>query len=186
MTRREDSSFTNCFRLRSSWILTTAEMFLLIIASACAAQTLNSTAMVASAQELPNAKLYRPDFHFSPDRNWINDPTGLVFDGSEFHLFNQYNPLGDQWGHMSWSQFGQQRPDLVARTPNRAQGRRWSVDFHWIDGRRFSKHERLRPEWYRTACCRLHGQLKRATDSKPRLQHRSRPDMDEVFGQSHP
>lgn len=78
-------------------------MLLLIITSVCAAQTLNSSASVASAQEQPNAKLYRPAFHFSPEKNWINDPTGLVFDGSEFHLFNQYNPFGDQWGHMSWS-----------------------------------------------------------------------------------
>lgn len=45
---------------------------------------------------------YRPRFHFSPAKNWINDPAGLVYDGSEFHLFHQYNPLGDQWGHMSW------------------------------------------------------------------------------------
>lgn len=55
------------------------------------------------AQEQSNATLYRPAYHFSPEKNWINDPAGLVFDGSEYHLFNQYNPFGDQWGHMSWS-----------------------------------------------------------------------------------
>lgn len=57
----------------------------------------------AEAQEQPNATIYRPAFHFSPERNWINDPTGLIFDGSEYHMFNQYNPYGDLWGHMSWS-----------------------------------------------------------------------------------
>lgn len=66
--------------------------------SACAC-----LAIAAIGQEQPNATLYRPDFHFSPQKNWINDPAGLVFDGSEYHLFNQYNPSGDQWGHMSWS-----------------------------------------------------------------------------------
>src|SRR5215831_11130623 len=45
---------------------------------------------------------YRPQFHFSPRRNWTNDPNGLVWFDGEYHLFFQYNPFGDTWGHMSW------------------------------------------------------------------------------------
>ena len=45
---------------------------------------------------------YRPRFHFAPKRNWMNDPNGLVYFEGEYHLFFQYNPFGDQWGHMSW------------------------------------------------------------------------------------
>ncbi len=45
---------------------------------------------------------WRPQYHFTPSHNFMNDPNGMVFYKGEYHLFYQYNPQGQVWGHMSW------------------------------------------------------------------------------------
>ena len=46
----------------------------------------------------------RPKYHYTPRRNFMNDPNGLVFFDGRFLMFHQYHPEGNEWGHVSWKQ----------------------------------------------------------------------------------
>ena len=41
--------------------------------------------------------LFRPEYHFTPPANWMNDPNGLVYYKGEWHLFYQYSPGPRAW-----------------------------------------------------------------------------------------
>lgn len=45
---------------------------------------------------------YRPQIHYTPAANWMNDPNGMVYANGVWHLYYQYNPMGNDWGNMSW------------------------------------------------------------------------------------
>jgi fructan beta-fructosidase len=45
---------------------------------------------------------YRPQFHFSPKRGWMNDPNGMVYYKGKYHVFYQHYPDSTVWGPMHW------------------------------------------------------------------------------------
>ncbi len=56
------------------------------------------------AQSNPNwmKEPHRPQVHFSPEANWVNDPNGMVYHNGIYHLFFQYHPNSTIWGPMHW------------------------------------------------------------------------------------
>ena len=80
----------------------------------------------AAAAAAPGAyhEQYRPQFHYSPAADWMNDPNGLIYDKGVYNLFYQYNPTGNTWGDMSWGHATStdlvhwtQQPLAIAGTP---------------------------------------------------------------------
>lgn len=47
-------------------------------------------------------ELYRPQFHFSPEKSWQSEPNGLVYYKGEYHLFYQFNPNANEWDDIHW------------------------------------------------------------------------------------
>lgn len=56
---------------------------------------------IADEDEIYKEK-YRPQYHFTTRRGWINDPNGLVFYNGSYHMFYQHNPMERDWENMHW------------------------------------------------------------------------------------
>lgn len=71
-------------------------------ATVCALSAAPLAPQALAADPPPFSEDYRPQFHYTPEKNWMNDPNGLVYYKGEYHLFYQHNPNGNSWGDMSW------------------------------------------------------------------------------------
>ncbi len=54
---------------------------------------------------------YRPQFHFSSRRGWLNDPNGCIWHDGLYHLYYQHNPFEREWENMTWGHATS--PDLL-------------------------------------------------------------------------
>ncbi len=56
----------------------------------------------SSPAQAPAPDPYRPVYHFTAPKNWINDANGLIYTNGQYQLFYQYNPFSADPGHLSW------------------------------------------------------------------------------------
>lgn len=66
---------------------------------------------LSDAQRIQEETLYRPDFHFTPQSNWMNDPNGMFYFEGTYHLYFQHYPDKNVWGPMHWGHAVS--PDMV-------------------------------------------------------------------------
>ena len=76
-------------------------LFYCILISSCINRKNNNTTAVNSKLDYYQEQ-YRPQYHFSPETSWMNDPNGMVYLDGEYHLFYQYYPDSTVWGPMHW------------------------------------------------------------------------------------
>ena len=60
------------------------------------------TVLLAAQNSDSNQEAHRPQFHFTPESAWMNDPNGMVYFDGEYHLFYQHYPYASVWGPMHW------------------------------------------------------------------------------------
>lgn len=70
---------------------------------------------------------HRPQYHYAPKANWMNDPNGVVQWDGRYHLFYQHNPYGANHANMHWGHavsdnltHWEELPIAIAPTPNSA------------------------------------------------------------------
>ena len=103
------SRITRPLSALAAFCLLAAGSTLASMPAAAAGQVRPATRLAPSsplAPAAPNAdqagEQWRPQTHYTPQKNWMNDPNGLVYYDGEYHMFYQYNPEGSDWGNMSW------------------------------------------------------------------------------------
>lgn len=82
-----------CIPLLSLFLLTACEQF---------SKKEENGGQASEEENTYYTEKYRPQYHFSPEEKWMNDPNGLVYADGKYHLFYQYYPEDIVWGPMHW------------------------------------------------------------------------------------
>ena len=77
-------------------------LFIIMFFVSCKAQNASEPDRVLSLKNHREEFLYRPNFHFTPRANWMNDPNGMFYLNGKYHLYFQYYPKDNVWGPMHW------------------------------------------------------------------------------------
>ena len=67
-------------------------IFSVILFSCKDANKANEAFPAETISENSYSEPFRPQFHFTPQEKWMNDPNGLVYNDGVYHLFYQYYP----------------------------------------------------------------------------------------------
>jgi beta-fructofuranosidase len=74
----------------------------------------------------------RPQFHFAPERGWINDPHGIVHREGRYHVFYQFVPESTvwaancHWGHATGVDLLSLKAGPIALAPGDGDGGIWT------------------------------------------------------------
>ncbi len=44
----------------------------------------------------------RLTYHYAPEKNWLNEPNGIIYHNDYYHMFFQHNSFAAKWGNMCW------------------------------------------------------------------------------------
>lgn len=72
------------------------------VLTSCQNKVTSTTQEESVITESEEDSAYRPNFHFTPDSGWMNDPNGMFYLDGTYHLFFQHNPDDNVWGPMHW------------------------------------------------------------------------------------
>lgn len=96
-------------QMKYNWnkALTTKFLISILFIFSCKAQEKNDILISSKESIVIDSTLYykepyRPQFHFSPEKKWMNDPNGMLYYKGIYHLFYQYYPEDIVWGPMHW------------------------------------------------------------------------------------
>lgn len=84
-----------------TWMIS---LFCVVLLFACKRnqeKEISSTELTTNLS-LSEEKLYRPFYHFTPKKGWMNDPNGMFFYNGYYHLYFQHYPDDNVWGPMHW------------------------------------------------------------------------------------